>query len=414
MNSTYIPSSNAPAGGPAQPVPHAGKSALERWSRNMVIDLTGNEDDEPVEPPVKRQKLESGDHVSDPVRVANPVDDQSAGIAPNLVNAFPMLGHGRPPWSFGDGIPNSGAEGGISVRSLEGSQQHPSPSLPPFPVRPFTYGQPQNVPGGGLGPDDASVNKVQTTPYTLEAPKSAPIFDPNSKSKRSRGLSRDLSTEADSTVEAADFYPWRGTHPEDVLNEQTSKHGYFDHVQVSQNESNTARPSLYAQFKHRSGLKILSSVFTMALEKRQAQSRVAESSTFKPPPRVTLTDMKREAWLRDLANASVPLRRLSRTIPHGIRGKGLLDQCLGKNIPIGRALWLAKCVGANEIRAFKRKGTTPAVASGLESKWVRDWTMNVVQFLEGVIGGCGVDGWKANLGYAYVPCTLTSSTRSLD
>jgi mediator of RNA polymerase II transcription subunit 12 len=171
-------------------------------------------------------------------------------------------------------------------------------------------------------------------------------------------------------------------------------------VQVSQNESNTARPSLYAQLKQRSGLKILSSVFAIALEKRQAHIKVTEDSTFKPPPRVTLTDVKREGWLRDLANSSVPLRRLSRTIPHGIRGKGLLDQCLSKNIPIGRAIWLAKCVGANEIRAFKRKGTTPAVASGLESKWVRDWSINVIQFLEGVIGGCGVEGWKANLNYA--------------
>lgn len=197
-----------------------------------------------------------------------------------------------------------------------------------------------------------------------------------------------------------DFYPWRGTHPEDALTEQTAKQGYFDHVQVSQNESNTARPSLYAHLKHRSGLKILSSVFAVALEKSHTKSKVSASSTFKPPPRVTLTDMKREAWLRDLANPTVPLRKLSRTIPHGIRGKSLLDQCLNKSIPTARALWLAKCVGANEIRAFKRKGTSPAAASGLESKWVRDWTANVIQFLESVIGGCGVEGWRNHLNYA--------------
>lgn len=145
---------------------------------------------------------------------------------------------------------------------------------------------------------------------------------------------------------------------------------------------------------------MLSSVFASAFEKRQSHNTVVTSSTFKPPPRVTLTDNKRESWLRDLANPAVPLRRLSRTIPHGIRGKVLLDQCLGKWIPVARAVWLAKCVGANEIRAFKRKGTSGPLAIGLEAKWVRDWTVNVQQFLENVIAACGTADWKMKMTYA--------------
>ena len=199
----------------------------------------------------------------------------------------------------------------------------------------------------------------------------------------------------------ADFSPWTGNHPEDTLNDHTAKQGHYDRTQVSQNESNTARPSLYAQLKHRSGLQMLSSVFAAALEKRQSHNTVTAPSSFKPPPRVTLTDNKREAWLRDLANPSVPLRRLSRTIPHGIRGKVLLDQCLGKGIPVPRAIWLARCVGANEIRAFKRKGTSGALALGLETKWVRDWTSTVQQFLESVISTCGTPDWKMKMTYAY-------------
>lgn len=207
-------------------------------------------------------------------------------------------------------------------------------------------------------------------------------------------------------TEPADFAPWTGNHPEDILNEQTAKQGYYDRTQVSQNESNTARPALYAQLKHRTGLQMLSSVFAAALEKRQTHNTVHAPSTFKPPPRVTLTDNKREAWLRDLANPSVPLRRLSRTIPHGIRGKVLLDQCLGKWIPVARAVWLGKCVGANEIRAFKRKGTSGALAVGLEAKWVRDWTTNVQQFIEGVFSSPKSSDWKAKMTYAYVFGTL--------
>jgi mediator of RNA polymerase II transcription subunit 12 len=145
---------------------------------------------------------------------------------------------------------------------------------------------------------------------------------------------------------------------------------------------------------------VLSSIFAAALEKRQNHNTVHAPSSFKPPPRVTLTDNKREGWLRDLANPSVPLRKLSRTIPHGIRGKLLLDQCLGKWIPVARAVWLAKCVGANEIRAFKRKGTSGALAVGLEAKWVRDWTTNVHQFVEGVFGSPKSTDWKARMTYA--------------
>jgi mediator of RNA polymerase II transcription subunit 12 len=151
--------------------------------------------------------------------------------------------------------------------------------------------------------DPTPVKKVQTTPFRVEIPSDAPIL----KGDR-----------------VADFSPWTGNHPEDVLNDHSMKQGHYDRTQVSQNESNTARPSLYAQLKHRSGLQMLSSVFMAALEKRQNHNMVTAPSSFKPPPRVTLTDNKREAWLRDLANPSVPLRRLSRTIPHGIRGKALL------------------------------------------------------------------------------------------
>lgn len=135
------------------------------------------------------------------------------------------------------------------------------------------------------------------------------------------------------------------------------------------------------------------------LDRKQSIGRITNPSTFKPPPRVTLTDTKREAWLRDLANPTIPLRRLSRTIPHGIRGKVLLEHCLNKHIPTGRAIWLAKCVGANEMRAFKRKGVNGAFAMGGEAKWVRDWTIFVEQFVESVIALCGEEGWRGRMTY---------------
>ena len=196
----------------------------------------------------------------------------------------------------------------------------------------------------------------------------------------------------------ADFFPWAGHSPEDTLNEQSTKNGYYDKV-ISQNETNTARPLVWSGLKHKSGLQILSSLFVSVLDQRQAHGIVTTKCTFKPPPRVTLTDAKREAWLRDLANSTIPLRRLSRTIPHGIRGKSLLDHCLAKRIPTWRAVWLAKCVGANEIRAFKRKGTSGAFSVGGELKWIKDWTCNVEQFIEALARSCNSPDWRSSLTY---------------
>ena len=160
---------------------------------------------------------------------------------------------------------------------------------------------------------------------------------------------------------------------------------------------------MWSSLKHKSGLQILPSLLVATLDQRQIHGIITANCTFKPPPRVTLTDTKREAWLRDLANPTIALRRLSRTIPHGIRGKVLLDHCLAKNIPTARAVWLAKCVGANEIRAFKRKGASGAFAIGGETKWIRDWTTNVESFVESIAGDCGTPMWRERTSYRYRP-----------
>lgn len=190
-----------------------------------------------------------------------------------------------------------------------------------------------------------------------------------------------------------------GNHPEDKLNDSVIRSGYFD-KSTAQNEIGTAKTAIYPILKQKIGLQTLSALFVNVLDQRRAHGQISSTSTFKPPPRVTLTDTKRETWLRDLANQSISLRRLSRTIPHGIRGKVLLDQCLTKNIPTERAVWLAKCVGANEIRASKRKGVTATFALGGEWKWIRDWTGFVESFVESIINSSGEREWKAKIGYA--------------
>ncbi|THW65223.1 hypothetical protein D6D19_09354 [Aureobasidium pullulans] len=235
----------------------------------------------------------------------------------------------------------------------------------------------------------------------LPKPSPTPVLDP---STRANGLQPPAVATKLPKEKAADFFPWtniEGKHPEDVLNEHLIKSGYSDKpAGASQTESNIARPHLWPSLKNKNGLGVLSALFVQVLDKRASMRLCTAPSTFKPPPRVTLTDTKREAWLKDLANPDVPLRRLSRTIPHGIRGKVLLDHCITKDIPIARAVWLSKCVGANEIRAFKRKGVSGPAALAGELKWIKEWTVFVEQFVDSIISSCGQPGWSQKMNYA--------------
>ncbi|KAJ4147616.1 hypothetical protein LMH87_002128 [Akanthomyces muscarius] len=210
----------------------------------------------------------------------------------------------------------------------------------------------------------------------------------------------------------ADFFPWTGRHHEDEWSTEAIQKGTWD--RGSQNETSSARLAVYPSLKQKTGLNALSTIFMGVLNQRRNRGQVTAPSTFKPPPRVTLTDTKREVWLKDLANPTISLRRLSRTIPHGIRGRTLLDQCLNKNVPTERAVWLAKCVGANEIRAFKRKGVAGALVMGNELKWIRDWTIFVEQFIDSVVSSVGEPDWKRRVTYSIRLATVLYSEHLLD
>ncbi|KAI1090042.1 hypothetical protein F5B19DRAFT_347250 [Rostrohypoxylon terebratum] len=254
-------------------------------------------------------------------------------------------------------------------------------------------------------------------PFVLETPSIAPRY-PNMGKPEPAGKTRTKDTARASTdlcVGFADFYPWNGQHPEDQFTDSIIRHGYFDKAPAqSTQEPASAKTPLFPAMKHKNGLHTLSSLFTTILNQRRHSGQITSASTFKPPPRVTLTDTKREIWLKDLANPAISLRRLSRTIPHGIRGKVLLEQCLNKNVPTDRAVWLAKCVGANEIRAFKRKGVNGTFVMGGEAKWIRDWTVFVEQFVESVTNAFHESEWKTKVTYAIRLATHLYAEHLLD
>ncbi|CZS98208.1 related to SRB8-DNA-directed RNA polymerase II holoenzyme and Srb10 CDK subcomplex subunit [Rhynchosporium agropyri] len=280
----------------------------------------------------------------------------------------------------------------ISRAAQEGGHQDSTIKPMPLPVRPGQHVPPPARKERPL-PTSTSKKDARPKPYTLEVPAIAPRYTPNGH---------------------ADFYPWTGNHPEDQFSEPVIRQGYFDKAQMTQNETGSAKPAISPALKHKSGLQTLSALFTNVLAQRRAHGQINSASTFKPPPRVTVTDTKREMWLKDLANPTISLRRLSRSIPHGVRGKVLLDQSLSKNIPIERAVWLAKCVGANELRSFRRKGASGTFAMGGEAKWIRDFTVCVEQFLETIVGSCGEKDFKARITYAIRLATHFHAEHLLD
>lgn len=292
-------------------------------------------------------------------------------------------------------LPDPMETDGMSPALSRASQQDSDNPPMPMPKRRLPQAS-QTVPSTRPAPPPPTPVKkdVRPKPYTVEVPAASPRY---ANTHRNETTSRDPFSKSLFSGHA-DFFPWSGNHHEDEWSTEAIQKGTWD--RGSQNEASSARIAIFPALKQKTGLNALSTIFMGVLNQRRIRGQITAPSTFKPPPRVTLTDTKREIWLKDLANPAISLRRLSRTIPHGIRGRTLLDQCLNKDVPTERAVWLAKCVGANEIRAFKRKGASGAFVLGGELKWIRDWTVFVEQFVESIVPGFGEPDWKSKVTYA--------------
>lgn len=100
------------------------------------------------------------------------------------------------------------------------------------------------------------------------------------------------------------------------------------------------------------------------------------------PHRATYNDHKRFQFLSDLANPAIPLYRLMmQSVPHGFKGIELLDimfapaigpggrplpltaKVPSEPIPVDRAIWFIRVLGANEITAHRTRAPPVAPVS---------------------------------------------------
>lgn len=195
-----------------------------------------------------------------------------------------------------------------------------------------------------------------------------------------------------------DYSPWNhNKDAEDKLNNSNYLNkGYFEGPLVS-NEYYSARnliqETLFSSSKNcTSILKELSQHFTKAYHTRNEEINKIRASTnnFKIPPRVTLTALKKEAWLKILANPDVPLLLVSSKLPHGIRNKVLVDSMCNNNVPMNRAIWFTKCSLYSELLLLRRKIQSKQSLSLLtlippidafESRWLQEWSQQVADYI---------------------------------
>lgn len=206
-----------------------------------------------------------------------------------------------------------------------------------------------------------------------------------------------------------DFQTWKQTTEDDHLMKLYLAKGYCAPREVAveyQVGRSFVAPLFSAgtnqQLVKTNKLDQLNDLLSNAQLKRRDFNKVQAKVSYNPPPRMTLTEHKRDIWLKRLSDPKIPLTQLSKAIPHGLRNKTLLEQCLLHNVSISRTIWLIKCVASNEQRQLNRKPSSNI--NIIIERWVIEWTEQITTFLEGIILDCFCTptkgNWSKNLDFA--------------
>ncbi|KAH7096964.1 hypothetical protein BKA62DRAFT_482581 [Auriculariales sp. MPI-PUGE-AT-0066] len=151
----------------------------------------------------------------------------------------------------------------------------------------------------------------------------------------------------------ANFYPPVAGATEESLDKKAVQEGY-QHPNEVPAESYTAKPSL-STLRDGTGLDDIKQLLDLVIERRAENATKQEALPFRPPTRVAFPEARRNAWVKDLANPDIPLQRLSRSVPSGIKGADLLDMLSINNVVVSRAVWFVRVIGANETIGMRNR-----------------------------------------------------------
>lgn len=106
----------------------------------------------------------------------------------------------------------------------------------------------------------------------------------------------------------------------------------------------------------------------MAEDIEHAISRVrggdaqAPPHTYRPPTRTIHNPLMRANFLSALSDPQVPLSRLSKNVPHGIKGEGMLELGWERRVDVARMGWLIGVVGGLEVQSLRNRPSGPMSA----------------------------------------------------
>ncbi|KAL9941055.1 hypothetical protein V8E36_000543 [Tilletia maclaganii] len=282
-------------------------------------------------------------------------------------------------------------------RSSEATSAH-SLSVAPTPVRTPSSGK-QRASHQDAAPStgQAAHAGARHSPhsYKLEPPDFRPYLHPFA-----------------SGLETPDLYPPTLDQPEFSLDPHVTRDGLQSRSQIP-SEAISVHGMIYERLSTPGVLSTLTSLLQNVMQARlPTQVGTSPGSTgiaahsFRPPNRVTLNDLKLGNYIRQLADPTVPLHRLARSVPHGSKGERLLDMLwlgapppvqqnnayasmsadalripsaaaaaaganAGSNsgpglnapiniptsVPIERAVWFIRVVGASELQSARNRAT---------------------------------------------------------
>ena len=236
--------------------------------------------------------------------------------------------------------------------------------------------------------------------YELVPPKWRPRLHPGSRA-----------------IGAPDVYiprPKEPGPPEDEMSEVNVRNGLNARPAVG-NETFSAHDMIYDRLKGKQVVHQLGSLFEEIAQRRNQLAGLRcgpTASQYRQPQRVTLNEVKLAAYVKDLADPSVPISKLARSVPHGYRGERMLDMLwnggsvsgamaamksqpsigssssnsLNSNTPggernglpnsveISRAVWFIRVVGASEISSSRLR-------QGNSATYTSEWTATMMGWL---------------------------------
>lgn len=201
---------------------------------------------------------------------------------------------------------------------------------------------------------------------------------------------------------------------EDEMSEVNVRNGLNARPAVG-NETFSAHDMIYDRLKGKQVVQQLGSLFEEVAQRRNQLAGLRcgpSASQYRQPQRVTLNEVKLAAYVKELADPSVPIGKLAKSVPHGYRGERMLDMLwnggsisgamaamksqptIGSNtnnntnasapggersglpnsVEIARAVWFIRVVGASEISSSRLR-------QGNSITYTTEWTATFMGWL---------------------------------